>query len=377
MLDNFLELHSPSIKTAKDDHILWMGDFNRHHPLWEDIRNWHLFNYAAANPLIDMIAEHGMIQLLPQGLPTLQSSSTEAYFMEYVESPVVRTSVQSFPVISDETRSNPTLSRALRASDPPDITGDAPDPLAYLRKPVRPMSCPFRPTPQAALLPVFPQVRSASYTPGQGCSIHDSPIPMSWIGSTINTMSAGPSSALSTKSADRRVHPRWRKTLGYLWMMLCIAVCCGQAENPHLLVTSDYTERRGQLLHTIWPQCLIRANITAEQLETVLTTGTQVPMAHSDILLMASLWLSQFLYDTSPLNNHFPGNDQTDTALVSWLQKQGCDSLPDSLYVTASVLFGLVDSHDLMAFIDLSLREVTMQKQLRQEEDPIFFLEGG
>ncbi|KAG1718497.1 hypothetical protein EDB19DRAFT_1920496 [Suillus lakei] len=78
----------------------------------------------------------------------------EAYFMEYVESPVVRTSVQSFPVISDETRSNPTLSRALRASDPPDITGDAPDPLAYLRKPVRPMSCPFRPTPQVGL-PIY------------------------------------------------------------------------------------------------------------------------------------------------------------------------------------------------------------------------------
>ncbi|KAG1722715.1 hypothetical protein EDB19DRAFT_1916526 [Suillus lakei] len=57
-------------------------------------------------------------------------------------------------IISDETRSNPTLSRALRASDPPDITGDAPDPLAYLRKPVRPMSCPFRPTPLVGL-PIY------------------------------------------------------------------------------------------------------------------------------------------------------------------------------------------------------------------------------
>ncbi|KAG1717622.1 hypothetical protein EDB19DRAFT_1922423 [Suillus lakei] len=81
-------------------------------------------------------------------------SPAEAYFTEYVESPVVRTSVQSFPVISDETRSNPMLSCALRASDPPDITGDAPDPLAYLRKPVRPMSCPFRPTPQVGL-PIY------------------------------------------------------------------------------------------------------------------------------------------------------------------------------------------------------------------------------
>jgi hypothetical protein len=89
-------------------------------------------------------------------------SPAEAYFTEYVESPVVRTSVQSFPVISDETRSNPTLSRALRASDPPDITGDAPDPLAYLRKPVRPMSCPFRPTPlvRSSLFPMADAVGS-------------------------------------------------------------------------------------------------------------------------------------------------------------------------------------------------------------------------
>ncbi|KAG1724730.1 hypothetical protein EDB19DRAFT_1915395 [Suillus lakei] len=48
-------------------------------------------------------------------------SPAEAYFTEYVESPVVRTSVQSFPVISDETRSNPTPSRALRALDPPEM----------------------------------------------------------------------------------------------------------------------------------------------------------------------------------------------------------------------------------------------------------------
>jgi hypothetical protein len=53
--------------------MLWMGDFNRHHPLWEELRNQHLFNYTAAQPLIDLIADYGMIQLLPCGLPTLQA----------------------------------------------------------------------------------------------------------------------------------------------------------------------------------------------------------------------------------------------------------------------------------------------------------------
>ncbi|OAX31068.1 hypothetical protein K503DRAFT_704282, partial [Rhizopogon vinicolor AM-OR11-026] len=54
-----------------------MGDFNRHHPLWEEIRNRHLYNYTTAQPLIDLIADYGMLQLLPLGLPTLQSLSTD------------------------------------------------------------------------------------------------------------------------------------------------------------------------------------------------------------------------------------------------------------------------------------------------------------
>ncbi|KAG2053911.1 hypothetical protein BDR06DRAFT_885245, partial [Suillus hirtellus] len=58
------------------DHILWLGDFNRHHPLWEDIQNHHLFNYAAANSLIDLIANHSMLQLLPCRIPTLQANNT-------------------------------------------------------------------------------------------------------------------------------------------------------------------------------------------------------------------------------------------------------------------------------------------------------------
>lgn len=163
---------------------------------------------------------------------------------------------------------------------------------------------------------------SQSYAPsGQGCSVQDSPIPTSWMGSTVNTVSAGPSSIPGAKAADTKapskkkaaagvmnIHeimkqcPKWRKALAYLRVMIRVVVCCGQAENPHLLVTSDYTERRGQLLITIWPQCLIRANVTAEELETgpwlnfltptqvnfllVLTKTTRVPMAHNDIILL-------------------------------------------------------------------------------------------
>lgn len=76
LFDKFLEHNIASIKAAESDHMLWLGDFNHHHPLWEDIWNCHLFNYTTANPLIDLIADHEMLQLLPCGIPTLQSSST-------------------------------------------------------------------------------------------------------------------------------------------------------------------------------------------------------------------------------------------------------------------------------------------------------------
>ncbi|KAG1870967.1 hypothetical protein C8R48DRAFT_670557 [Suillus tomentosus] len=175
----------------------------------------------------------------------------------------------------------------------------------------------------------LPKIDMASQSDvlGQGCSVQDSPIP--WMGSTINTVSAGPSNALNAKSIDTQAHskkkvaagalnihtimkgcPKRRKALAYLCVMLRMVVCCGQAENPHLLVTSDYTECRGQLLCTIWPQCLVRANIDAQELETILTTVTQVPMAHSDILLMASPWLSQFLYDTRRVVQHSMDNSR-------------------------------------------------------------------
>lgn len=74
-LNTFLEENLATIRPTDDDQMIWMGDFNHHHPLWEDMRNCHLFNYNTSQLLIDAIADFGMIQLLPQGTPTLQSLS--------------------------------------------------------------------------------------------------------------------------------------------------------------------------------------------------------------------------------------------------------------------------------------------------------------
>ncbi|KAG1791292.1 hypothetical protein EV424DRAFT_1355048, partial [Suillus variegatus] len=420
----------------------------------------------------------------------------------------------------------------------------------------------------------------------QSHSVQDSSIPISWLGYTVNTVSVGSSSVLDTTpeeavQPEKKVEPaqmnlymimkecpKWKKALAHLRLGYRLEVCLSRTENPHLLVTSVYAGRRSQLIRTLWPQCLVRANVTAEQLETVLNTVTKVPLSHDEVLLMTGPWLSLFLYDirrvvirsiddvragfglgsdtiwgialrdkllglvqmfirpyanvlpiaingftiflaeqitkeiayhivfrinrtckfrlvladldpaafrhaphppldtlalvgsscyevllarlisiwgvtdimpnfptviqvhqelretvfmlllqendpgyvsflnvlrslctiTLKMDNsapmasheahrsfpmdyrppraHFLGNDQSEAALVSWLQKRGHDTLPESLFVTASVLFAWVDSHDLMAFLDVSLTEVAMQKRLQQEEQTMFFPGG-
>lgn len=43
--------------------VIWLGDFNRHHPVWDEERNTHLFTKVAleaAQPLLNMISKHNM-----------------------------------------------------------------------------------------------------------------------------------------------------------------------------------------------------------------------------------------------------------------------------------------------------------------------------
>ncbi|KAG1836626.1 hypothetical protein C8R48DRAFT_680462 [Suillus tomentosus] len=149
----------------------------------------------------------------------------------------------------------------------------------------------------------------------QSHSVQDSSIPISWLGYTVNTVSVGSSSVLDTTpeeavQPEKKVEPaqmnlymimkecpKWKKALAHLRLGYRLEVCLGQTENPHLLVTSVYAGRRSQLIRTLWPQCLVRANVTAEQLETVLNTVTKVPLSHDEVLLMTGPWLSLFLYD--------------------------------------------------------------------------------
>ena len=67
---------------GNNNHILWCGDFNRHHPLWDDKADKHLFTPQAireANILIGMIADKGLETALPRGILTLKHMVTNLH----------------------------------------------------------------------------------------------------------------------------------------------------------------------------------------------------------------------------------------------------------------------------------------------------------
>lgn len=63
-------------------HDIWIGDFNRHSPLWDDPRNNQLFTAEAtrrATRLVNMAAKWTMQMALPAGLPTLEHASSKVW----------------------------------------------------------------------------------------------------------------------------------------------------------------------------------------------------------------------------------------------------------------------------------------------------------
>jgi len=80
LLTSFLSREICTICPAPHNHMLWLGDFNAHHFLWEEEHNTHLCNTAEAQEtsqkLIDLIANYDMQMALPKDRPTLQSTST-------------------------------------------------------------------------------------------------------------------------------------------------------------------------------------------------------------------------------------------------------------------------------------------------------------
>jgi len=62
--------------------MIWAGDFNRHHPLWDRDEDIHLFTgqaQRATEKLINLLTEHDMEMTLSKGAPTLQHMVTKHF----------------------------------------------------------------------------------------------------------------------------------------------------------------------------------------------------------------------------------------------------------------------------------------------------------
>jgi hypothetical protein len=74
--------HVSTLLRGHRGHVILLGDFNRHHPDWDESRNAQLFTTAAldlAQPLLDLISARSLHMALPKDIPTLQSTSSKNY----------------------------------------------------------------------------------------------------------------------------------------------------------------------------------------------------------------------------------------------------------------------------------------------------------
>ena len=75
-LDSFLDRHEHLVRHSGADNVVWLGDFNRHHPIWEDDSNERLFEPTEfISPLLDLLYKNEMLLALPKGIPTYQTAA--------------------------------------------------------------------------------------------------------------------------------------------------------------------------------------------------------------------------------------------------------------------------------------------------------------
>ena len=82
IFNNYLMDNRLSLANSNDTHMVWAGDFNRHHLLWDDDKDTHLFTRQVLRDvegIINLLVEHNMEMVLLKGIPTLQHMRTKKY----------------------------------------------------------------------------------------------------------------------------------------------------------------------------------------------------------------------------------------------------------------------------------------------------------
>jgi hypothetical protein len=68
--------------TTGEAHILWVGNFNRHHPLWDSPEDTRLFTNEAmdaAKKLIEAVMKVGLESVLPSRIPMHKHNVTKRW----------------------------------------------------------------------------------------------------------------------------------------------------------------------------------------------------------------------------------------------------------------------------------------------------------
>ena len=81
-LGRYIQRNTNILTRSVNHHMIWAGDFNRHHPLWDRDEDLHLFTRQAtrdAEGLISLLADYEMQMILPKGAPTLQHMRSKKY----------------------------------------------------------------------------------------------------------------------------------------------------------------------------------------------------------------------------------------------------------------------------------------------------------
>ena len=82
LLQNRWSQRNPQDCQTTNGKMIWLGDFNKHHPLWDTPEDTHLFtpaNLDSASILITLLEDHNMEMALPAGIPTIQAFCTGNY----------------------------------------------------------------------------------------------------------------------------------------------------------------------------------------------------------------------------------------------------------------------------------------------------------
>ena len=79
-LEEYLASQPQAPHPSHPDYSIWCGDFNHHHPMWDEEWHHHLFTAGIledSGKLLILVADSNMVMGLPKDIPTLESMSTK------------------------------------------------------------------------------------------------------------------------------------------------------------------------------------------------------------------------------------------------------------------------------------------------------------